>query len=36
MLADVTGTGVAYWAHAGGFIYGVLVGMRIRKKRYWY
>ncbi|ABS61063.1 MULTISPECIES: rhomboid family intramembrane serine protease [Fervidobacterium] len=36
LLADVTGTGVAYWAHAGGFIYGVIVGMRVRKKRYWY
>jgi len=35
-LADVTGTGVAYWAHVGGFIYGIFVGMRIRKKRYWY
>ncbi|MGQ9855693.1 MAG: rhomboid family intramembrane serine protease [Fervidobacterium sp.] len=36
MYADITGTGVAYWAHAGGFIYGVLVGFRVRKKRYWY
>jgi len=35
-LADVTGTGVAYWTHVGGFIYGIFVGMRIRKKRYWY
>ncbi|ODN31407.1 rhomboid family intramembrane serine protease [Fervidobacterium thailandense] len=27
---------VAYWAHAGGFIYGLLVGTRVRKKRYWF
>ncbi|MFN3692152.1 MAG: rhomboid family intramembrane serine protease [Fervidobacterium sp.] len=36
LLSDVTGTGVAYWAHAGGFIYGVFVGLRVRKRRYWY
>lgn len=27
---------VAYWAHAGGFIYGLIVGARVRKKRYWF
>ncbi|SHH45565.1 rhomboid family intramembrane serine protease [Thermosipho atlanticus] len=30
-LADITGSGVAYWAHVGGFIYGMIVGGRIRR-----
>ncbi len=32
----VGGSGVAYWAHAGGFVYGLIEGYRIRQKRYWY
>ncbi|MDK2886400.1 MAG: hypothetical protein PWP54_958 [Thermosipho sp. (in: thermotogales)] len=30
-LADITGSGVAYWAHVGGFVYGMIVGTRVRR-----
>ena len=33
-LSNVTGTGVAYWAHAGGFIYGMIIGGRVRRRYY--
>lgn len=36
LVSTVVDSPVAYWAHAGGFIYGVFVGLRIRKKRYWF
>jgi membrane associated rhomboid family serine protease len=36
LLSNAAGTGVAYWAHTGGFIYGVFWGVRYRRKRYWY
>lgn len=36
LVSNTAGTGVAYWAHAGGFIYGVFWGVRYRRKRYWY
>jgi len=38
-LADTVrfyGSGVAWWAHAGGFIFGMIVGGRVRKRYYWY
>ena len=38
-LADVArfyGSGVAWWAHAGGFVYGAIVGRFVRKKRGYY
>jgi membrane associated rhomboid family serine protease len=30
-FANVTGTGVAYWAHAGGFIFGMIIGSKFRR-----
>ncbi|MBO8161558.1 MAG: rhomboid family intramembrane serine protease [Thermosipho sp. (in: Bacteria)] len=30
-FANVLGSGVAYWAHTGGFIFGMIVGSRIRR-----
>ncbi|ACJ75595.1 rhomboid family protein [Thermosipho africanus Ob7] len=33
-LSNITGSGVAYWAHAGGFIYGMIIGSRVRRRYY--
>lgn len=30
------GSGVAYWAHIGGFVFGVLAGLFLKKRRYLY
>ena len=30
-FADITGSGVAYWAHVGGFIYGMIIGSKVRR-----
>ncbi|QTA38606.1 rhomboid family intramembrane serine protease [Thermosipho ferrireducens] len=34
-FSNITGSGVAYWAHVGGFIYGMVIGRMVRKRYYW-
>ena len=35
-FANITGSGVAYWAHVGGFIYGMIIGRVVKRRYYWY
>ncbi|ONN27173.1 peptidase S54 [Thermosipho affectus] len=33
-ISNITGSGVAYWAHAGGFIFGMIIGNRVKRRYY--
>ncbi len=32
----IQGSGIAYWAHIGGFVFGVLAGLFLKKRRHLY
>ncbi|ABR30745.1 peptidase S54 [Thermosipho melanesiensis] len=31
-FANITGTGIAYWAHIGGFIFGIYAGSKVKRR----